>query len=105
MNRIKIALMVLFRKTTIIDSVDLGPLTIIRGGTSVFINCKIGEVNISEETAKAIKSFFGTIMRGVEQSPNSPVYELFTCGCLGPLPECHCKKRRRLINEFIENVK
>jgi len=36
-------------------------------------------------------------------APDDPIREIELCACLGPPPpqECRCKKRRRLVGEFM----
>ena len=58
-------------------------------------------MQIDSETAKALREYIRSVELALETIPDQPIYFLFSCACLGPLPECRCAKRRRLVYEFV----
>ncbi len=58
---------------------------------------------ICTEEIEAARETLGKLFFAIEHSPNMPVSRIFDCACMGPLPECSCAKRSRLVEQFMED--
>jgi len=58
---------------------------------------------ISDETLKAIRQELELFRISAKKFPDIPIKEVKYCGCVGPLPECRCAKRERLIKKFLKS--
>jgi len=58
-------------------------------------------VEVDDETIEALKSYVALVELCVRTAPDEPVAKIWDCGCRGPLPECRCMKRHRLVKAFI----
>lgn len=61
-------------------------------------------MEITEEHLKAVASYINGVKFSIKFSPGVPVARIWDCGCMGPLPECRCAKRERLVKEFLEEM-
>ena len=61
-------------------------------------------MQISEEMAAALYSEVRLIRFAIKHAPDTPVCRYKDCGCMGPLPECRCMKRERMISEFMARI-
>lgn len=59
-------------------------------------------MEIRDEVVDAVLSELNAFHMAEKDFPNVPVSFVRACACLGPLPDCSCKKRSRLVQEFIE---
>jgi len=58
-------------------------------------------MNINNETLEAIKEELNLFRLAAKNSPEMPISRAKDCGCTGPLSECACIKRERLVAEFL----
>ena len=56
-------------------------------------------VNVQLESLEAVLETLGLFEFALERDPNLPIREVGLCGCVGPLPECKCRRRARLVSE------
>ncbi len=61
-------------------------------------------MEIDQETVEAIKQELGLFRFAMEHFPDEPVGSIKACGCMGPLPECRCAKRERLVRSFLDPI-
>ena len=57
-------------------------------------------MQITVEAALAVLELLDAYAIAEQRSPSMPVGDVLQCACRGPLPECHCKQRARLVAEF-----
>lgn len=62
-------------------------------------------MNISHETADAILEILDLKSLAMKTNPDMPIRDAFGCACSGPLPECRCARRDRLLAEFARQVR
>jgi len=60
------------------------------------------QIVLDYETVEAIKQEIGLYHFAERHEPQMPIGRVKGCGCMGPLPECKCMKRGRLIREFLK---
>lgn len=58
-------------------------------------------VLVPREQVEAVQSYISKVKLAQKVSQDQPISMLFACGCLGPLPECFCAKRSRLVEGFM----
>ena len=61
-------------------------------------------MEISKETADALAQEIELYLLAEKTAPNMAIFEVKNCVCRGPLPECKCAKRERLVREFLRQV-
>ena len=61
-------------------------------------------MEISHETARALRSYIRIVEYAKTHVPDGPCSEIFACACLGPLPNCPCVERDRLVQDFLYEV-
>lgn len=60
-------------------------------------------MQIDDETAEAIRVYIQQVQSAQRLAPDEPIKMLFACACRGPMPECRCAKRNRLVRSFLES--
>lgn len=60
---------------------------------------------ITLEELEAASSHIARTEFMLRVAPNEAAINMTMCGCMGPLPECRCQKRKRLVGQFLEKVK
>lgn len=58
-------------------------------------------MEISQEILEAVCSEISHLHFAEKHFPNVTLMELRACACMGPVPECFCRKRARLVKEFL----
>ena len=56
---------------------------------------------IDNKTLKAIVSELQLFRFAMKHCPEEPIGRVKDCACIGPMPECECIKRERLVKEFL----
>lgn len=59
-------------------------------------------MDIDDETLMAIKSELSLFRFAKEKFPDMSIKDVKACGCMGPMPECRCMKRERLVKAFLD---
>lgn len=54
-----------------------------------------------KETLQALIEEVSIFRFALKKFPDIMIKEVKKCGCMGPLPECRCKKRERLLASFL----
>jgi len=57
---------------------------------------------MTTEQEEAVRSYIELVEFAIRKAKDTPVGEVFACGCMGPMPECRCMKRQRLVREFLD---
>lgn len=57
---------------------------------------------IDNETIVALVQELQLYRLAEKHFPDTPVRMVKACGCTGPLPECKCAKRERLVKAFLD---
>ena len=60
---------------------------------------------ITNEMLQSVLSELNLFHFAVKNAPDLPIGRIYDCGCVGPMPECRCMKRNRLVKEFKEAMK
>lgn len=58
-------------------------------------------MKLKKETIKALQQELKIYKFAEKHTPNIPIAKIKDCACMGPLPECKCKKQEQLINKFL----
>lgn len=59
-------------------------------------------MEIDTETLKAIIAELQLFRLAETKYPDTLAWHIKDCACLGPIPECRCAKRERLVSAFIK---
>ncbi len=62
-------------------------------------------MEIREEMLQAIVGELALFRVAERTSPSLAVGLVRDCACVGPMPECRCAKRERLVREFLDSMK
>jgi len=62
-------------------------------------------MELDEETIKEVVNELSLFRLAERKFPDMKIGQVRACACIGPLPECKCKKRERLVAEFIREFK
>ena len=58
---------------------------------------------MTKEQELAVKSYIRQVQFAIKNAQNEPISLIFACACTGPIPECACAYRDRLVREFMES--
>lgn len=59
---------------------------------------------ITNEELEAVKEYVQRVETVTRLDRDATLDDLWQCGCRGPLPECACMRRQRLVKQFMEKM-
>jgi hypothetical protein len=69
------------------------------------VSTTAGSILLDQDTREAVREELQLYRMAAKRFPDTPIGKVKDCACMGPLPECRCAKRERLVSQWLKEAK